>query len=96
MATANMNDVSTHHIRDGGNPPSDLEPTLRWLRTNTVAMTAFNDRTTAASLARAALARISQTKDGSPAAGNTANRKRMVLNNAMEYACETGVLTQNP
>ena len=86
----------SERIRDGGNPPSDLEPTLLWLRTNTIAMAAFSDRTTAAKLARAALTRISQTKDGSPAAGNTANRKRMVLNNAMEYACETGILTQNP
>ena len=29
-----------------------------------------------------------QTKGGLPAAANTANRKRLVLNNAMEYACE--------
>ena len=36
------------------------------------------------------LDRISRKQDGTVAAANTANRKRMVLGNAMDYACEIG------
>ncbi|GAA4483791.1 hypothetical protein GCM10023191_005960 [Actinoallomurus oryzae] len=47
-------------------------------------------------MARAALDRLSKKQDGTPAAGSTANRKRMTLNNAMEYACERRILSGNP
>ena len=40
--------------------------------------------------------RITQTKIGAKAAVTTTTRKRMILHNAMEYACETGLLTENP
>jgi len=83
-------------IRDDTEPPTRLTPVVRWLERNTMQMTAFTERGTSAGHARAMLARISQTKDGGPAAANTANRKRMVLGNAMEYACEIDVLTVNP
>jgi len=83
-------------IRDGRNPPTKLAPMVRWLEANTVPMASFSERGTGATLARGMLARISQTKDRKPAAANTANRKRMVLGNAMEYACETSVLSANP
>ncbi|MEU7004852.1 tyrosine-type recombinase/integrase [Nonomuraea sp. NPDC046570] len=59
-------------------------------------MIAFAADGTGTTLTRGLLARISQTKDGKPAAANTANRKRMVLNNTMEYACEIGALSANP
>ena len=42
------------------------------------------------------LDRISRKQDGAVAAANTANRKRMVLSNAMDYACEIGALPSNP
>jgi integrase len=42
------------------------------------------------------LDRISRKQDGTVAAANTANRKRMVLGNAMDYACEIGALPSNP
>jgi integrase len=42
------------------------------------------------------LDRISRKQDGTVAAANTASRKRMVLGNAMDYACEIGALTSNP
>jgi hypothetical protein len=42
------------------------------------------------------LSRISRKQDGTAAAANTANRKRTVLNNLMQYAVETGVLPANP
>jgi integrase len=83
-------------IRDGGDPPAELASVVRWLEDNTVSMASFAERGTGATLARGILARISQTKDGRPSAPNTANRKRMVLGNAMEYACEIGVLSANP
>jgi integrase len=83
-------------IRDNAEPPPHLAPVVRWLEISTITMASFTERGSGAMLARAMLARISQTKDGAPAAANTANRKRMVLGNAMEYACETGVLPANP
>lgn len=49
-----------------------------------------------AAVARRMLDRISRKQDGTMAAANTANRKRMVLGNAMEYACEIGELPSNP
>jgi hypothetical protein len=45
---------------------------------------------------RRMLDRISRKQDGTVAAANTANRKRMVLGNAMDHACETGGLPSNP
>ncbi|GAA3643762.1 hypothetical protein [Microlunatus ginsengisoli] len=74
--------------------PGDLVNTLRWLRANTIQMTTFADRVRAAQLMRAALTRLSQKKSGQPAAVNTANRKRMVLHNVMQYGIESGVLAQ--
>ncbi|MFG1748594.1 tyrosine-type recombinase/integrase [Streptosporangium sandarakinum] len=83
-------------IRDNEKPPADLEKVLRWLDENTVCVQDFNEQGKGAVLARAVLTRISQTLDGKTAAANTANRKRMVLNNAMEYGQEIGLLTGNP
>ena len=51
---------------------------------------------TGAARCRALLSRISRKQDGTAAAANTANRKRAVLNNLMQYAVETGVLPANP
>ncbi|MCK2214758.1 hypothetical protein MF672_013280 [Actinomadura sp. ATCC 31491] len=69
---------------------------IQWLHANTTTITALTEPGSGVVLTRAILARISQTKDGKPAAANTTNRKRMVLNNAMEYACEIGALPSNP
>jgi hypothetical protein len=49
-----------------------------------------------AALTRRMLDRISRKQDGTVASANTANRKRMVLGNAMEYACKIGGLPSNP
>ena len=59
-------------------------------------MDAFKEPATRSRLVRDLLTRISQTKTGSKAAAATATRKRMILHNAMEYACEIGVLSDNP
>jgi integrase len=82
-------------IRDDNDPPADLAPTIRWLQRNTIRMVDLaGDQSPV--LARRMLDRISRKQDGTVAAANTANRKRTVLGNAMEYACEIGVLPSNP
>ena len=82
-------------VRTGKKPPPDLVPVIGWLEQNTVALADFSSDQGAA-LSRRILDRISRTQDGTVAAANTANRKRMVLGNAMEYACEIGGLPSNP
>ncbi|MEU8320680.1 tyrosine-type recombinase/integrase [Nonomuraea sp. NPDC048881] len=86
----------SERVRDTTEPPRDLAMALKWLETNTVPMTAFEEPGKGALLTRGVLDRISRTKDGRTAAANTANRKRMSLNNAMEYAVEIGALPSNP
>ncbi|MFI7462802.1 tyrosine-type recombinase/integrase [Nonomuraea sp. NPDC049646] len=83
-------------VRDTDQPPADLVEVVQWLKAHTAPITALTAPDSGAALTRGLLARISQTKDGRQAAANTSNRKRMVLNNAMEYACEIGALTANP
>ncbi|MGP3935996.1 tyrosine-type recombinase/integrase [Nonomuraea sp. KM88] len=83
-------------IRDAEQPPPGLADAVRWLHTHTTPITALTEPGSGAVLTRGLLARISQTKDGKAAAANTTNRKRMVLNNAMEYAVEIGALPANP
>jgi hypothetical protein len=70
-------------IRTGKEPPANLAPVVHWLEQNTVALTDLSGDQGAA-LARRMLDRISRKQDGTVAAANTANRKRMVLGNAME------------
>ena len=83
-------------IRDDPEPPDQLRPAIAWLTAHTVQMDAFKDPASRSRLVRDLLTRITQTKTGSKAAAATATRKRMILHNAMEYACETGVLSDNP
>lgn len=82
-------------IRDD-NPPPELTTALRWLEANTIPLATLDERGKGAVLARSALDRISRKKDGTTAAASTAQRKRMTLNNAMEYAVEIGLLKANP
>jgi integrase len=82
-------------IRQDAEPPDDIRPAVVWLERNTIKLTELSG-TDGPALARRMLERVSQKLDGGMAAPNTANRKRMVLNNAMEYACEIGALPVNP
>jgi integrase len=76
-------------------PPADIAHAVQWLERNTIRLADFaGDQ--GAVLARTVLDRISRKQDGKVAAANTANRKRTVLNNAMEYACEIRALPVNP
>jgi hypothetical protein len=69
---------------------------VRWLGAGTIPVTDLAAPRTGAARTRAVLDRISKKKDGTAAAANTANRKRMVLNNALHYAVETNALPVNP
>jgi site-specific recombinase XerC len=83
-------------LRGATEPPADLAAVVRWLKTATVPVADLNRPGTGAARCRALLDRISRKQDGTAAAANTANRKRAVLNNLMQYAVETGVLPANP
>lgn len=83
-------------LRGTAEPPDDLAAVICWLQTATLPVTALSRPGTGAARCRALLDRISRRQDGTAAAANTANRKRAVLSNLMQYAVEASVLPANP
>jgi len=83
-------------LRGATEPPADLAAVVRWLRRATIPVADLYRPGTGASRCRALLDRVSRKQDGTAAAANTANRKRAVLNNLMQYAIEVGALPANP
>jgi integrase len=83
-------------MRGQDSAPDDLIPLVSWLRTATVPVAELAKPGTGPARARALLERVSQKLDGTAAAANTANRKRAVLSNLMQYAVETGALPASP
>jgi site-specific recombinase XerC len=83
-------------LRGAAEPPDDLAAVVRWLKTATIPVADISGTGTGAAHCRALIDRISRKQDGTAAAANTANRKRAVLNNLMEYAVEIGALSTNP
>ncbi|TDB94919.1 hypothetical protein E1267_42390 [Nonomuraea longispora] len=77
-------------------PPADIEHVIRWLQNNTIDVHELTQSRHGASLTRSILERISQTQDGTAAAGNTVKRKRQVLNNLFKFAIEINALPENP
>lgn len=77
-------------------PPEQHAQAVAWLARHTVEMRELTKDRRAGALAHAVLDRIGRKLDGTRAAGNTTNRKRMVLHNAFAYARETGILPSNP
>ena len=77
-------------------PPAEMADTVRWVQEHAIPLADLAKDDGGPVLVRAVLDRLSRKQDGTLAAANTANRKRMVLNNAMEYACEIGALPANP
>jgi integrase len=75
-----------------GIPPVELQPAITWIERNTVAISELAQPDTL----RAALAALGRKLDGHPAAASTSARKRAVFHNALDYAVERGLLTQNP
>jgi site-specific recombinase XerC len=86
----------SNRLRGATEPPEDLAAIVRWLQTATLPVADLSRPGTGATRCRALLGRISRKQDGTAAAANTANRKRAVLNNLMQYAAETGTLPANP
>jgi integrase len=78
--------------RDSGEVPERYAVAVAWLQENSLPIS----RLTYATVVRLALDAISTKLDGKPAAATTANRKRMVFHQALEYAVERGVLDGNP
>jgi integrase len=83
-------------LRGAAEPPDDTRPVLRWLEANTVPVTELIQPTSGAIRVRALLDRISKKQDGAPAAASTATRKRMTINNMIQYAIEINALPHNP
>src|SRR5690348_2394087 len=83
-------------LRGATKPPEDLAAIVRWLQTATLPVADLSRPGNGATRCRTLLNRISRKQDGTAAAANTANRKRAVLNNLMQYAVETGALPANP
>lgn len=83
-------------LRSNVPPPDDLAAVVHWLETGTVPLAELAQPGSGPVRVRAILDRLSRKQDGKPAAAHTANRKRIVINNAMEYACEIGALHANP
>src|SRR5262249_6127162 len=77
-------------------PPADLADVVRWLESATIPLEELARPGSGTLRTRLLLDRISRKKDGTIAAANTTNRKRMGLGSVMDYACETGVLAINP
>ncbi len=82
--------------RESVEPPEDIAPVIRWLETATVPVAGLIQPGTGVVRSRALLDRISRKQDGTLAAANTANRKRAVLSNIMQYAVEMNILPVNP
>ena len=83
-------------LRDKRETPEDIAPIARWLETATFPVAHLSEPGTGAVRSRALLDRISKKQDGMLAAANTANRKRTVLNNLLQYAIEIHALPANP
>lgn len=73
-------------------PPADLAPAVKWLKTNTLPLAEVANAATI----RKALDLLATRLDGGPAAANTVARKRAVLYSALKYAVELRYLDAHP
>jgi integrase len=79
-------------VRKSGEPPEEYALTLAWLQERSLPVARLTD----SAVVRLALDALSSKLDGSPAAATTANRKRMVFHQGLEFAAERGLLDGNP
>ncbi len=78
--------------RTTGAPPVEWQSAIDWIERNTVPVSDLAKPETL----RTALAALGRKLDGKPAAASTVGRKRAVFHNALEYAVERSLLSQNP
>jgi hypothetical protein len=71
--------------------PDELAAALRWLQHRSLLLKALADPP----VTRRAMHQLTITLDGQPVAGDTYRRRRRGLNAAIEYAVESGELTEN-
>lgn len=83
-------------LRKVPEPPKDLALVVSWLQGTTNPVAELPEPGTGTARCRALLDRISRWQEAAWAAANTVNRKRAVPNNLMQYAVDTGALTDNP
>ncbi|WP_160051160.1 tyrosine-type recombinase/integrase [Nocardiopsis sp. FR26] len=72
--------------------PSDVEAVIKWVQHHTIPLKELAQ----APMIRSVLKRISQKKDGTPAAPTSAVKAKRVLSHALDYAVECGHLDANP
>ncbi|WP_435061920.1 tyrosine-type recombinase/integrase [Amycolatopsis thermoflava] len=75
-----------------GEKPEWAEATLRWISRNSLPLAEVMRPEIARKLHDAAVSRV----DGKPLARSVARQRRMILNNALSYAVELGLIPENP
>ena len=78
--------------RDDPECPDDVKATLQWLNRNTLPVSAL----ARPEVLRPLLDGLTIRLDGKPSASSVVSRRRKILNTAVEYAVEIGVLPANP
>jgi integrase len=73
-------------------PPKSMASALRWLERRSLPLALLKEPETA----HRVLLQLTLKLDGKPAAGDTARRRRRVLNTAVEHAVAIGELPENP
>ncbi|MCX4665124.1 tyrosine-type recombinase/integrase [Streptomyces sp. NBC_01381] len=73
-------------------PPPEVAKVLAWFERKSLPASALSDRL----VARAALDAASKKLDGKTAAAGTIRRKRAIFYNALEYAVEADLISENP
>jgi integrase len=73
-------------------PPPEVAKVLAWFERKSLPASALSDRMNV----RAALDALARKLDGSTAAGTTIRRKRAIFHNALAYAVDAELLTENP
>lgn len=76
----------------GSEKPADVDAALRWIEKNSMPVSAVARPEVARRIHDAAVSRV----DGKPLARSVARQRRMILNNALNYAVEQLLISENP
>lgn len=80
------------HKRRDEDKPADVALPLRWIERNSLPPSAVMRPEIARAFHHAAVTRL----DGKPGARSVARQRRMIVNNALNYAVERGLIISNP